>query len=624
MSNHCAINRSCRVKSIPKSPGVTQFFSRQFGACILLIAGCTLAGQASAGVLAQATGPKVERAKSETEVIRLHANQLPDVTLTGTILFKILAAEIAAQRGNYLAAGNTLSELARETADPRLARRALEFYLAGGNLTGALDASRTWLRIAPNDDEAVSTELALGAAAGQTTGLAQALRKRIDKSTDKPAAITQAVTTLARMQNKQEAFSILSEAINQSSVKNLPAARLALADMAQSSGDSKQALAEARIALGANPGSEDAAARVLEYGVAVDADAAIAEVAAFTKRQPKARRVRLLLAGQLSDRGRYSEAMAEVQSMLRNAPEDFELLFVQAQLAARAKQWPDAKKFIDQFINVQTQRKGAGPDGASDAGVALSDAYQFRAGVFEEMGRLDDAYADLSLIKDPATAVFAAQMRQAAIRGKQGRVDEAVAILDAAQPEDDESADVVLVTTSQVLRNAKRIDEAIKRLQVADKERGSSKSVKYDLAMLYEQQNNLPEAERLLRQVIVLDSRHAHAYNALGYALADRNIRLDEALVLIKKATELAPNDPFIMDSLGWVKFRMGDYPAALEILTRAYSKRPEADIAAHLGEVYWVQGDRDKARALWREGLSKEASNATLVETMKRFGAAP
>ena len=209
---------------------------------MLLIAGSTLAGQASAGVLAQATGPKVERAKAETEVIRLHANQLPDVTLTGTILFKILAAEIAAQRGNYLAAGNTLSELARETADPRLARRALEFYLAGGNLTGALDASRTWLRIAPNDDEAVSTELALGAAAGQTTGLAQALRKRIDKSTDKPAAITQAVTTLARMQNKQEAFSILSEAINQSSVKNLPAARLALADMAQSSGDSKQAL----------------------------------------------------------------------------------------------------------------------------------------------------------------------------------------------------------------------------------------------------------------------------------------------------------------------------------------------------------------------------------------------
>ena len=612
------------MKFIPKSIGVVSVSAAFFGAIAMLCCAAVSAARPSLEVLAQSTSSKVQRGRAETEVIRLQSGKLPEVNLTGTLLFRILAAEIAAQRGNLMAAGTTMADLARETADPRLARRALEFYLAAGNLTGALDASRTWLRISPTDEEAISTEMALGAAAGQTTGLAEALRQRIDKATDKAAAINQAVATVVRVPNKQEAFSILSEAINKSSVKNLPAARLALADLAQASGDAKQALTEARIALGASPNAEDAAVRVLEYGLLVDPDAAIADAMSFAKRHPKARRLRLLLAGQLSERGRYNEATAEVQSMLRVAPEDFELLFVQAQLAARAKRWPDAKAFIDQFINVQRQRQSAGPEGASDAGVALSDAYQFRAGILEELGNLEGAFVDLASIKDPATAVFSAQMRQAVIRGKQGRVDEALAIIDAAHAEDDEATEMALLTASQVLRNAKRIDEAIARLAAAEQDRANSKGIKYDLAMLYEQKNNLPETERLLRQVIALDSRHAHAYNALGYALADRNIRLQDALELLTKAVELAPNDPFILDSMGWVKFRLGDYPAAISFLKRAYAKRPEADIAAHLGEVYWTMGDQDTARALWREGQAKEADNVTLVDTLKRFKVQP
>jgi tetratricopeptide (TPR) repeat protein len=557
-------------------------------------------------------------------VIRLRAGELPEVTLTSNVLFRILAAEIAAQRGSYLAAGTTLLELARETSDPRIARRSLEFYLAGGNITGALEAAKIWLRISPSDDEAVSTELALGAAAGQTAGLAEALRKRIDKATDKTIAINQAISTLARMKNRAEAFSIFSEAINQSTVRNLLSARLALADMAQAAGDPKQALFEARIALGANPRSEEAAVRVLEYGIATEPDTVLKEAKAFAQRHPEARRLRLGLAGQLSDQGDYEGAAAEVASMIARTPEDFELLYVQAQLAARAKRFDQARRFLDQYITVQKQRQRAAPDGATDADAALSEGYQLRARVAQEQGRLDDAIADLVLITEPDSIYFGARMRQALIRGQQGRIDEALALIDSTEAQDDESATLGVMTATQILRNAKRLDDAIKRLEDADRLRPQTVAIKYELGMLYESQNNLPAAEKAWRQVIALDPGYGHAYNALGYALADRNVRLQEAQTLIARALELMPNDPFVMDSMGWVKFRLGDNTAAFDYLSRAYKLRPEADIAAHLGEVLWQQGKREQAIVVWREGLAKEAGNSTLVETLKRFGVKP
>jgi tetratricopeptide (TPR) repeat protein len=171
------------------------------------------------------------------------------------------------------------------------------------------------------------------------------------------------------------------------------------------------------------------------------------------------------------------------------------------------------------------------------------------------------------------------------------------------------------------LRDANRPLEAIKRLEAANARLPDTIEIKYELAMLYERTQRLNDAERLLREVIALDPGHAHSYNALGYSLADRNQRLPEALKLITRALEIAPNDPFIMDSMGWVKFRLGDYPAAIQYLEKAYRIRPEADIAAHLGEALWMLGQREAALEIWKKGVAKEADNTTLQETIKRFG---
>lgn len=560
---------------------------------------------------------------AEIEKIRIKPGQLPDVTLTSSVLFRILASEISAQRSQYQPAASTMLDLARETGDPRLSRRALEFFLASGNLPGALEASRVWLRQSPTDQEAVSTEMALAAAAGQTAGLTETLKKKIQSASNKKEAIGQVLGILGRMPDRRAAFQILDRVLTDSGVKNSLAAHIALADMAQAAGESARALSEAKLALATSPRSEEAAMRVFEYGLRVDPDQALKDSRAFIQSNPGARRLRLMLASQLSDRRDFDGAMQELADMQRRAPEDFDLLYMQAQIAHRAKRLDQARAFLDQFVAVQSQRQKASAPGSTDAGGALADAYLLLSRIAEEQGRYDDAIADLSRIEDPASR-YSSRLRQATIRAKQGRVDEALAMIDAANPQDEEETMIGALTVSQILKDASRIPEAIERLKVADQALPESLEIKYELAMLQEKQNNLKEMERLLREVIELDPGHAHAYNALGYSLADRNVRLKEANELITRALEISPNDPFILDSMGWVKFRQGNLAEALKYLERAYGMRPEADIAAHMGEVLWLLGRKDDARKVWSEGYARDPKNETLVETTRRFGWKP
>lgn len=142
----------------------------------------------------------------------------------------------------------------------------------------------------------------------------------------------------------------------------------------------------------------------------------------------------------------------------------------------------------------------------------------------------------------------------------------------------------------------------------------------YEQSMMAEKLGSLDEMERLLRQIIQLKPDFHQAYNALGYSLADRNTRLPEAKALIQKALEYAPSDPFIQDSLGWVEFRMGNKTEALRIFEAAYKAKPDAEIAAHLGEVLWSLGQRERAVALWKEGRMISPDNETLLETLKRL----
>lgn len=555
--------------------------------------------------------------------VTLQAGQPPHVKLSADILYKILAADIAAQRGAFLPAANTTLEVAQQTADPRLAKRAVELYAAAGDLNGALRAAEVWVANAPGDEDALSTRLALSAASGNTDGLADALAAQIKSSANKTDALARAMNVLRRMQDRALALAVLQSAIDKSKSGGTLAAHMALSDMAHAAGDDKRAIEEAQSAIRIKPDSEDAAMRLLDYGMNTDATAAIKQARQFARAYPRARQLRLMLAGKLAETGDVQAALDELSLMSSQFPEDFDLFFIRAQLAFQDRRFDEAKKLLLQYVDVQSQRQSAVAAGASDAGAALADAYMLLSRVSEQQNDPDQAIVWLSLIEEPS-ARQNARLRQAMIRADQGRVDEALAIIDATHPGDVDEQLIGVLTAVQILRKAERFDEAIERLLAVDREIDDSVEVKYELGMLLERQARHDEMEKYLRQVIELDPGYAHAYNALGYSLADRNERLDEAYDLIYRAHQILPEDPYILDSLGWVYFRQGKNDEAEQYLAQAFEVRPEAEIAAHLGEVLWVKGEQVKAREIWKQGLEIDAGSPVLQETMKRFGVSP
>jgi len=179
----------------------------------------------------------------------------------------------------------------------------------------------------------------------------------------------------------------------------------------------------------------------------------------------------------------------------------------------------------------------------------------------------------------------------------------------------------LIAVEAQVLRSAGRFDEAFRRLDEALAQQPDEVDLLYDHAMAAEKIDRIEILEKSLRRLIELRPDHAHAYNALGYSLADRGLRLDEAQQLIDKALQLAPKDAHIIDSLGWVLFRRGDLAGAIRELRRAFELLPEAEIAAHLGEVLHVAGQQAEALKIWQAGHRIDPDNDTLRETLRRLG---
>jgi tetratricopeptide (TPR) repeat protein len=238
------------------------------------------------------------------------------------------------------------------------------------------------------------------------------------------------------------------------------------------------------------------------------------------------------------------------------------------------------------------------------------------AGYITMIRRLE---AWLARIESPEE-LLNAQVRRAGMLARQGRVDEARQLIRSQPEKTVAEARLKLNAEVQLLREAKLYQAAYNLISDSLNRFPGDPDLTYDLAMMAEKIGKFDEMERLLRGVIASKPDYQHAYNALGYSLAERNLRLPEARQLIKKALEFAPDDPFITDSLGWVEFKSGNLPEALRILQGAYKARPDAEIAAHLGEVMWVMGRREQAMTVWREGLALSPDNDTLRDTLKRL----
>jgi tetratricopeptide (TPR) repeat protein len=380
-------------------------------------------------------------------------------------------------------------------------------------------------------------------------------------------------------------------------------------------------LAHAERAQQIDPASEPAAQRILEYGLKVDPDAAIAAAQRYLERYPQADDLGLLLVRRLTEAGRVDQALMQVKAMREAAPENFDLLYTEAEVNARSERYEQAKALLNEYIAVQMQRRESIEDKASNAIADASDARLMLVQIAERQGNFDEAIEQLGLIDDPSL-IFQSQIHKAVLYGRVGKLDNAREVLNAISPQDDQERTVIALTLASIYKNAGRTDLAVEVLEKADKALPDTPEIKYDLGMLYERQGNYDAFEQMMRRIIELTPDDANAYNSLGYTYVDQNRQLDEAQALLEKALQLEPDNPYILDSVGWYFYRTGDYESALQYLRRSFEILPEAEVAAHLGEVLWVMGRKDEAREVWMQGKQKDANNETLRKAMERLGA--
>jgi Flp pilus assembly protein TadD len=386
-------------------------------------------------------------------------------------------------------------------------------------------------------------------------------------------------------------------------------AHLALAQAASVQGNAARARQEAQAALAASPDSDLAVLTLAQ--VTTDKKEAAHSLAEFLAAHPKSRDVRMAYARMLVEQKQYKEAQDEFKTILKDQPQDLTVLYALGLLGAQNNDLAASETYLTEYLKVLAAR----PDDERDP----SQALLLLAQIAEERNDTAAALNWLDQI-DSGSSYLTAQIRRAQLMAKSGNLAGARKLLmEVRVSGEDENVQIVLAET-QLLRNAGKLQEALPVMEAGLKRYPENVDLLYDYAMLAEKLNRMDLMESTLRKVIKLAPSNQHAYNALGYSLAERNVRLPEAFTLIEKALELAPQDPYIMDSMGWVQFRLGRLQEAEALLRRAYDLRSDPEIGTHLGEVLWVKGQQEDAKKLWRDANTKDPKNDTLKNTLGRL----
>jgi tetratricopeptide (TPR) repeat protein len=548
--------------------------------------------------------------------------------LDAPLFYQLLLGELDLRDGDPAAAQARFLDVARRTRDEALFRRSVEVALQARSADQALASARAWRQALPESLDALRFELQILAVQNRGSELAEPMRLLLTRTPE--AERSSALAALPRMTQRvadKRALAVQMDEVLKpytDAPATRTAARVASARLWMQAGDAPRALGLAERA----HADDSAAAGPVFLALELMAGQPAAEklVTSYLA-QPKAEaNVRLGYVRALSAAQRLVDAESQMRMLTRDQPTQAGYWLTLGALQLELRQPKDAEASLQRYLQLgaaQPEQAAAASDddeeqdtfaegGRTQAWLMLAQAAELRGDGKAAAGWLDK-------IDDPQRALEV-QTRRATLLAKQGRFKEARALVQQVPERKPEDARAKLIAESQVLREVKRWPDAHAVLVSANDRFPSDIDLLYEQAMVAEKLSRMDEMERVLRRVIELKPDHQHAYNALGYSLAERNQRLPEARDLIAKAVELAPNDPFIADSLGWVEFRLGNNTQALLHLKRAYASRPDTEIAAHLGEVLWAAGQRDEARRVWREGRTRDADNEVLRETLARL----
>ncbi len=562
--------------------------------------------------------------------------------LDAPLFYQLLIAEMELRNGQPGQAYQLFLDAARRLKDPQLFRRAMAVALQSRAGNEALAATRAWRTALPGSAEPVRLELQILVALNQLRDAAEPLGALLSLSpADERGGLIAALPRFFERANDKRQTAMLLDTALAPYARDAATRTQALVARGRAwvaAGDADQALALARQGAEADPAAPGPMLLAMELRTQrPDAEALIT---AHLARPDAAAALRMAWARVLTAAQRYPEAIAQLEAATAQEPAQATGWLMLGALHLELRHAEQAEAALQRYVSlVQPAAAGAGaaeaPASGAASGPAVADpaaeahesapeqglvqAWLMLAQAAEQRGDFPAAEAWLARIDDPQRALEV-QARRATLLARQGQVERAVALLRAVPERTPADARAKIAAEAQLLREVKRWAPAYEVLAAAAERFPEDVDLLYEQAMVAEKLDRLDDMERLLRRVIEIKPDHGHARNALGYSLADRGLRLEEARELIRTALALMPGDPFITDSLGWVEFRLGNLEEAERHLRQAWSSRPDTEIGAHLGEVLWALGRRDEARRIWRQAQARDGSNEVLRETLARL----
>ncbi|WP_347332091.1 tetratricopeptide repeat protein [Marinimicrobium locisalis] len=576
-------------------------FATALSACALLI-GCAQQGSEPQQDPATSDSPDQSASEGRTPTARDSAEVPHTRPFSRETLYALLAAEIAGSRQQFDIALSNYIQQAHETRDPQVAARATHIarFLSAEN--AVLDAALLWVEVAPEDTEAqLNAALALVRTGRlqEAFELSRRLQEKGEHTLFQNIAASAADSTDTQREQLIEGYKTLLERYPEHK-ELLVGTGLLL----QQHGDLEPALGYAERALGHHP--DDAAATILKATVLNEmdrSDEALRAIVSALEENPDSTRLRLQYARLLTQHD-LERAQEQFEVLVQQEPDDPDLRLSLGIVALERGDTDTAQQSFEALL---------------DSGEHISTANYYLGQIAENEGREEDALL-YYLQVEPGSDFLQATLNILDIFLQRGELEAANDHMNRLRNRfPDRAADLYLLQARTLLQHGH--DQAAEHiLGIALDSHPTHSDLRYTRGMLYAEQGRIEAMERDLRELLKYDPQNANALNALGYTLADQTDRYEEALGLIEQALALEPEEPAILDSMGWVLYKMGQPEEALPYLEDAMAAYPDQEIAAHLGEVLWVLGERERAREVWREGLENDPDSKLIPATKKRL----
>jgi tetratricopeptide (TPR) repeat protein len=532
----------------------------------------------------------------------------PTSSLPADVMYKVLVAEVALQRGHYDVAIKNYLQLGEARHDPRLLERAARIAVYAHDDKHALEAARLWVKLEPDNVDAREVVTAFYIRSGQYDKAQKQLEAllALNKGKGGGNAFMLIAGLLGRQQDKQAALDVMQRLVN--TRPNDPNALVALSHLAVRAGVLDKAEQAIKRVVALEPDRVDAnvqLARIL--AMRGKSSESLKLLKTIVKKHPKDVNLRTIYARSLEDDKQTDKAYAQFKIVDKQSPGNPEILRALGLVAVELGHVGEGEKY---FLRLSRS----------------SPAYESESSYY--LGRIAEEYhknPDMAIkwysrVDQNSNNYLESQIRIALLLAQKGEVDQARGQLSAITPQGPGELVRIYLADGQILRSADRPQEAVEVYTSGLKELPDNADLLYARAMTEEKIGQFGMMEKDLKRILARDPDNVDALNALGYSLADRTQRYKEALGYIKRALQLRPDSYFVLDSMGWVHYRLGHYQQAVSYLRRALDASSDSEIAAHLTEVLWVMGNKQAAREVWDKALKVAPGNKTLLDVMNRL----